>query len=384
TYLLTDHQSETTYIAQMSLTALNERKTLYHEEKWDVEAIELSPDEKTLIFSVNEGGVSRLMVMETSTHDVRKMDGVPGGVISSMSWLDDTRCIFTLKTPVEPGDIWQVTLPEGQVKRLTHFGESVKSVPLYEPKICHYESFDGLRVPYFYYDHNESSDKPAVVYVHGGPEGQTRADYNPIIQYLVEAGFAVAAPNVRGSSGYGRTYIHLDDVRKRMDSVKDLAWLAKDLIHSHKVGQDKIGIMGRSYGGFMVVAAMTHYADLWAAGVDIVGISHFKSFLENTGAWRRHLREAEYGSLENDVDFFEEIAPLNHSEKINAPLLVFHGRNDSRVPVSEAEQLVADMKSRNQTVELIIFEDEGHQTEKHKNHMTMHTKTATFFETYLR
>lgn len=180
-YLLTDHQAETTYISQMSLTALNERKTLYHEEKWDVEAIELSPDEKTLIFSVNEGGVSRLMVMETSTHDVRKMDGVPGGVISSMSWLDDTRCIFTLKTPVEPGDIWQVTLPEGQVKRLTHFGESVKSVPLYEPKICHYESFDGLRVPYFYYDHNESSDKPAVVYVHGGPEGQTRADYNPII-----------------------------------------------------------------------------------------------------------------------------------------------------------------------------------------------------------
>ncbi|HLR03049.1 MAG TPA: S9 family peptidase [Virgibacillus sp.] len=382
-YLLTDHQAETTYISQMSLTALNERKTLYHEEKWDVEAIELSPDEKTLIFSVNEGGVSRLMVMETSTHDVRKMDGVPGGVISSMSWLDDTRCIFTLKTPVEPGDIWQVTLPEGQVKRLTHFGESVKSVPLYEPKICHYESFDGLRVPYFYYDHNESSDKPAVVYVHGGPEGQTRADYNPIIQYLVEAGFAVAAPNVRGSSGYGRTYIHLDDVRKRMDSVKDLAWLAKDLIHSHKVGQDKIGIMGRSYGGFMVLASLTHYPDLWAAGVDIVGISHFKSFLENTGAWRRHLREAEYGSLEDDVDFFEEIAPLNHSEKIRAPLLVFHGRNDSRVPVTEAEQLVADMKNRQQTVDLTIFEDEGHQTEKHENHMTMHTKTAHFFEKYL-
>src|SRR5699024_12198224 len=114
----------------MSLTALNERKTLYHEEKWQVEAIELSPYEKTLIFSVNEGGVSRLMVMETSTHDVRKMDGVPGGVISSMSWLDDTRCIFTLKTPVEIGDIWQVTLHDGQVKRLTHIVDLLKTVPL--------------------------------------------------------------------------------------------------------------------------------------------------------------------------------------------------------------------------------------------------------------
>src|SRR5699024_10123833 len=168
-----------------------------------------------------------------------------------------------------------------------------------------------------------------------------------------------------------------------MDSVKDLAWLAKDLINSHKVGQDKIGIMGRSYGGFMVLASLTHYPDLWAAGVDIVGISHFKSFMENTGAWRRHLREAEYGSLADDVDFFEEIARLNHAEKIRAPLLVFHGRTDTRVPVPEAEQLAADMKNRQQTVDLTIFEDEGHQTEKHENHMTMHTKTAHFFEKYL-
>lgn len=384
-YFLTDQDAETTYLARMSLDAPHELEAPYHDNDWDVDGLAMSPDEQTLVFTVNEGGRSRLMTMNVFTHVVKAIDAVPVGVISSLSWLDDNRCIFTLKTPVEPGDIWQVTIINGEVERLTHFNESVANVPLYEPELCHFASFDGLDVPYFYYDNDtDSTDKPAVVYVHGGPEGQTKADYNPIIQYLVDAGFAVAAPNVRGSSGYGRTYIHLDDVRKRMDSVADLAWLVDDLVTSHGVGADKIGIMGRSYGGFMVLAALTHYPDLWAAGADIVGISHFKSFLENTGAWRRHLREAEYGSLENDVDFFEEIAPLNHSEKISAPLLVFHGRNDSRVPVSEAEQLVSDMKGRGQAVELTIFEDEGHQTEKHENHMMMHTMTAAFFEKNLR
>src|SRR5699024_8720913 len=157
-------------------------------------------------------------------------------------------------------------------------------------------------------------------YIHGGPEGQTKADYNPVIQYLADQGFAVAAPNVRGSNGYGRTYIKLDDVRKRMDSVKDLVWLVKDLVNTHEVDEKKVGIIGRSYGGFMVLAALTHFPEVWAAGVNIVGISHFKTFMENTGAWRRRLRAYEYGSLENDSDFFEEIAPLNHSEKIVAPL----------------------------------------------------------------
>lgn len=142
--------------------------------------------------------------------------------------------------------------------------------------------------------------------------------------------------------------------------------------------------MGRSYGGFMVLAALTHYADIWAAGVDIVGISHFKSFLENTGAWRRKLREYEYGSLKDDVDFFEEIAPLNHSDKIKVPLLIFHGRNDTRVPVSEAEQLTADLKEQGKQVDLIIFEDEGHQTEKIENHIKMNTEIVQFMQKFLK
>ncbi|MUV37293.1 Prolyl oligopeptidase [Lentibacillus sp. JNUCC-1] len=383
-YLVTDLNDETAYVARFSFDNPGHLTKVFQKEGWDVEELKLSPDEQTLIFIVNEGGISRLMVYDVVTKEVTQLEDLADGVVSSLSWIDANRFIFTLKTPVEPGDIWQVSLAGWEISRLTRLGESVSSVPLYEPSLCSFKSFDGLEVPYFYYDKAGASDKPAVVYVHGGPEGQTRADYNPVIQYLTEQGFAVAAPNVRGSSGYGRTYIHLDDVRKRMDSVQDLAWLVQDLIKTHNVGEDKIGIIGRSYGGFMVLAAMTHYPELWAAGVDIVGISHFKTFLENTGAWRRHLRESEYGSLAEDVDFFEEIAPLNHSDKIQAPLLVFHGRNDTRVPVTEAQQLVSDMKNRGQEVELTIFEDEGHQTEKLENHITMHSSTADFFEKHLK
>ena len=142
--------------------------------------------------------------------------------------------------------------------------------------------------------------------------------------------------------------------------------------------------MGRSYGGFMVLAAITHYPELWAAAVDIVGISHFKTFLENTGPWRRRLREKEYGSLKEDVDFFEEIAPLNHTDKIKAPLLIFHGRNDTRVPVSEAEQLNRDLENQGKEVELIVFEDEGHQTENIKNQIEMNTKIVAFMKKHLQ
>src|SRR5699024_9506183 len=148
-YLITDLHTDTRFIAKVSLDALNDLTPLYHEAEWDVETIKLSPDGKVLLFAVNEGGVSRLMMMDASTHEVKHIDGVPSGVISALSWLNDTQCIFTLKTPIEPGDIWQVTLPDGEVERMTDFGKSVQSVPLNEPELCHFKSFDGVEVPYF-------------------------------------------------------------------------------------------------------------------------------------------------------------------------------------------------------------------------------------------
>ncbi|HEV7661990.1 MAG TPA: alpha/beta fold hydrolase, partial [Chloroflexota bacterium] len=222
-----------------------------------------------------------------------------------------------------------------------------------------------------------------VVFVHGGPEGQFRPTFQPLVQYLVEAGFAVLAPNVRGSSGYGRTYVHLDDVRLRMDSVKDLAHAVYWLRDTGRADPDRIAVYGGSYGGFMVLAALTSNPELWAAGVDLVGIANFVTFLENTGPWRRHLREAEYGSLENDREFLIEISPINHVEKISAPLLVIHGANDPRVPISEAEQMVTKLKSLGRTVDFLRLEDEGHQIAKLKNKLVAYPLAVEFLKQHL-
>ncbi|WP_142828364.1 S9 family peptidase [Planococcus soli] len=381
--LVSDVGRDTLSIRQFSLESLYELDEIHSVKNWDIEEIELSPNNSQLAFTINEGGISRLGIYNLHNQTHKMIEKIPSGVFESLSWLAEDELVLGLKSPIYPGDIWKVSMDTGQSERLTLVGKDKTVEHLWlEPELCSFSSFDGLEIPYFLYGKREYS-QPVVIYVHGGPESQIRAEFNPVIQFLAANGFAVAAPNVRGSMGYGREYVQLDDVRKRMDSVADLKELAEDLVNSHGADRDKIGIMGRSYGGFMVLAALTSYPTVWAAGVDIVGISHFKSFLENTGSWRRAMREYEYGSLKDDGDFFEEIAPLNHTANIQAPLLVFHGRNDTRVPVSEAEQLTADLKNQDKHVELIIFEDEGHQTEKMENHIQMNTLIVEFMEKFL-
>ena len=382
-FFVSDKGRDTLAIHQFSLNAPGNSKEILNAENWDIEEIKLSPDQSKLAYSVNEGGISRLGVLTLEDEKSYTIEEIPQGVFDSLSWLNEEELLVGVKSPVYPGDIWKVSLDSKQAERLTFVGEEKEVEHLWmQPELCKFSSFDGLEVPYFLYGKKEHS-QPVVIYVHGGPEHQIRAEFNPVIQFLAANGFAVVAPNVRGSMGYGRNYVKLDDVRKRMDSVADLKELAEDLVANHGIDRGRIGIMGRSYGGFMVLAALTHYPDVWAAGVDIVGISHFKSFLENTGSWRRAMREFEYGSLKDDVDFFEEIAPLNYTANITAPLLVFHGRNDTRVPVSEAEQLTADLKEQKKQVQLVIFEDEGHQTEKMENHIKMNTMIVEFMQKFL-
>lgn len=214
-------------------------------------------------------------------------------------------------------------------------------------------------------------------------ESQIRAVYNPFLQYFLNRGYAVCTPNVRGSTGYGKTYSHLDDVEKRMDSVQDLTYLVEWLKTEGSADPLKIAIMGRSYGGFMVLAAITHYPEIWAAAIDIVGISSFRTFLENTSVWRRKLREAEYGNIEEHGEFFDQIDPIHHTDKINAPLMVLHGANDPRVPIEETEQIVTELKERNHPIQYIRFEDEGHFFVKLKNNIIAYTRVADFLEKYI-
>jgi dipeptidyl aminopeptidase/acylaminoacyl peptidase len=221
--------------------------------------------------------------------------------------------------------------------------------------------------------------------VHGGPEGQARPLWNPITVSLVSRGFNVLQPNVRGSSGYGHAYKSLDDVRLRMDSVRDLdagaAWLAE----SGTAPADRIAVIGGSYGGFMTLAAIAFFPERrWAAAVDIVGIGSWRTFLERTDTWRRPLREAEYGTLEKDAEFLESISPFSRIDAIRAPLMVIHGANDPRVPVYEAEQMVSALRSRGRDVEYLRYEDEGHGLAKAKNRADAWPKVVAFFERYLR
>jgi dipeptidyl aminopeptidase/acylaminoacyl peptidase len=263
-------------------------------------------------------------------------------------------------------------------------GLSPEGLP--EDEIVSWRSFDGRTIPGFLLRPRGASNgpRPTVVQVHGGPEGQARPLWNPLTVALVAAGFNVLQPNVRGSSGYGRAYMSLDDVRLRMDSVRDLDAAAAWLAESGVAPTDRIGVIGGSYGGFMTLAAITFCAERnWAAAVDIVGIASFTTFFARTAPWRRPLRAAEYGDPEKDADFLESISPLNFIDRIQAPLMVIHGANDPRVPVEEAEQIVATLRSRGRDVEYLRYEDEGHGLAKAKNRADAWPKVVRFFEKHM-
>ncbi|MGY5878923.1 MAG: prolyl oligopeptidase family serine peptidase [Candidatus Thorarchaeota archaeon] len=239
------------------------------------------------------------------------------------------------------------------------------------PTLHRFDSFDGLSVPYFRFIPNgEMPEKgwPTLLIIHGGPESQARPDFNPVLQFYLSGGFAIITPNIRGSSGYGRRYLDLDNIEKRLDSIMDIRHLALHLKDNDKeIDGKRLAIIGGSYGGFAVLSAMTEHPDLWKAGVDIVGISNFVTFLQNTAAWRRSLREAEYGSLEHDMETLVKVSPIHKIDKIAAPLFIIQGDNDERVPLSESLQMHEKLKEKGLDVELLRFADEGHGLAKLKN-----------------
>jgi dipeptidyl aminopeptidase/acylaminoacyl peptidase len=222
-----------------------------------------------------------------------------------------------------------------------------------------------------------------VVMIHGGPESQYRPSFSALTQYLVAEGFAVVAPNVRGSTGYGRAYQHLDDVEKRLDSVRDLAGLHDWLGTQPDLDEGRAALYGGSYGGYMTLAGLAFQPELWAAGVDIVGMSNLVTFLENTAPWRRAFREREYGSLEHDREVLEEASPINRVEAMRAPLFIIHGANDPRVPLGEAEQIHAVLTGRGVRSELLVYHDEGHGLAKLENRIDAYPRVAAFLHEVL-
>jgi dipeptidyl aminopeptidase/acylaminoacyl peptidase len=349
-------------------------------DDWDVEEVELSENGRWLLASRNIEGYSDFMLFNRRGRRVPGPE-MPEGIFGGFTFSpDESRLAFTLTSPNRNPDVWLVELPDGEPYRLTRSSTAGLPPDIFRrPKVVRYPSFDELEIPALFYE-PDMQNTPVVVNVHGGPESQSRPLFAPVTQYLLQRGYAVFAPNVRGSTGYGKAYTHLDDVYLRMDSVKDLAHAAYWL---RDRGHEMIAVMGGSYGGFMVLAALTEYPELWTAGVDIVGIANMVTFLENTGSYRRALREQEYGSLVGDREFLEAISPIYKAERIRAPLMVIHGRNDPRVPVGEAEQIVEKVRKNGGSVEYLVYEDEGHGLAKLKNRLDAYPKIAAFLDEYL-
>jgi dipeptidyl aminopeptidase/acylaminoacyl peptidase len=377
-YLATDRDGEFLRLARLDLATLS-LDYLTPDDR-DVEGVELSTDGRYLVASRNVDGYSDVLLFNGKGRrmpDPRIPEGIVGGFEFSP---DSGRLAFTLTAPERNPDVWVLDLPDGEARRLTR--SSTAGIPprtFRKPEVVRYPSFDGRRIPALFHEPG-IENAPVIVNVHGGPESQSRPAFAPVTQYLLHRGYAVFFPNVRGSTGYGKSYTHLDDVELRMDSVKDLAHAAYWL---RERGHERIAVMGGSYGGFMVLAALTEYPELWTAGVDIVGIANLVTFLENTGSYRRSLRESEYGSLEKDREFLASISPIHKAENIEASLMVVHGKNDPRVPVGEAEQIVERVKKYGGTVEYLLYEDEGHGLAKLKNRLDAYPRIAAFLEEHL-
>jgi dipeptidyl aminopeptidase/acylaminoacyl peptidase len=313
---------------------------------------------------------------------------MPRGVAGGFEFSADGRLLLgRAEGSVEPGDIWLHDTAAGATRRVTR--SSAAGLPAHafvEPELVSWASFDGLRIPGLLYSPatpRPASGHPAVVWIHGGPESQFRPTFQPVIQFLVGRGYAVLAPNIRGSTGYGRRYHSLDNRRLRGDAIKDIAATAAWLKSSGRADGARLAAMGGSYGGYMTLAALTFHPDLWAAGVDIVGISSFRSFLKNTGAWRQVHRASEYGDPVADAEFLDSVSPLNFADRIDAPLIVVQGANDPRVPRTEAEQIVDNLKRRNRPVEYLLFEDEGHGVVKLGNRIKAYGAIAEFLDKHL-
>ncbi|RLM94535.1 S9 family peptidase [Halobellus sp. Atlit-38R] len=357
---------------------------------WEIDGVAIDDESGRIVYSTNVDGYTELTVGElagpTTIADPTTPD-LPQGVAGGVAF-DSTgdRFAITVTRRSDPANVYVVDAETGATDRWTRAATAgIPRDSFVEPELVHYPTFDGREIPAFFTlpeTDTGAGETPVIVDIHGGPESQRRPSFSAVTQYFLANGYAVFEPNVRGSAGYGKAYGHLDDVEDRMDSVADVE-AAVEWLHDHPaVDPDRIVAMGGSYGGFMVLAAMTEYPDLWAAGVDIVGIANFVTFLENTGEWRRKLREAEYGSLEDDREFLESISPLNTIEDIRAPLFVLHGENDPRVPVSEAHQIV-EAASDHVPVRELVFEDEGHGITKLENRIDAYGAIVEFLNEYV-
>ena len=357
---------------------------------WNIEAMDLSLDGRTLVLSANEAGISKVYLLDTATKRIRPVTALPQGVVSALKWHRNRRDIgVSLNNGSAPTDAFAIDAQTLQVTRWTESETGgLPPTALLPPKLIRWPSFDQREITGFYYQPPPrfTGKRPVVIDIHGGPESQYRPSFLGRSNYfLQELGIALILPNVRGSDGYGKSFLALDNGVKREDSVKDIGALLDWIAAQPELDASRVMVTGGSYGGYMTLAVATHYGDRIRCAVDIVGISNFNTFLKNTESYRRDLRRAEYGDERDPMiaEFFERTAPLNNASQITVPLFVVQGGNDPRVPRTESEQMVAKVKQNGVPVWYLMARDEGHGFAKKNNRDFQYYATIAFMRQFL-
>jgi dipeptidyl aminopeptidase/acylaminoacyl peptidase len=384
-YLIANRDRDHKGIFEVDL-ATTSWKLLTPDLRWDVEELALAPSGGTLAYVVNEDGYSELEVMDLTSGARSRLDRIEEGVISGLRFSKE-QLGFTLSTPTRPAD---AATYDPKTRKLTRWTESevggLSPARFVVPELVRIASFDGVEIPAFLYRPTGEGPFPVLLWMHGGPEEQFRPAFDPIVQFFASSRrIAVLAPNVRGSDGYGKRFLSLDDGQRRHDAIADVGAVLDWIGTRADLDANRVGIHGASYGGFMVLASLVAFPKRFRAGSDLVGMSNLVTFLENTRDYRRELRRPEYGD-ENDPDvraYLESISPLGRAGEIEAALLVAHGENDPRVPLSEAEQLVRELRARGREAWFFVARGEGHSFRKRRNRDAFYRVMAQFFDRHL-
>ena len=397
-WYITDQGSEFRQLAWQSAEAGASAEIVTTGIAWDVGGAELSNDRSRIAFSVNEGGTSRVYLFDTETREYRSVDVIPTGLVFDLTLSpDDSKLAMTVNSAKTPSDAFVLDLGVAPLDygELTRWTTSevggLDTTQFRAPELVNFPTFDEVEgkrryIPAWVYKPPGKGPFPVVVSIHGGPEGQTRPRFSSTYQmWMDKLGVVVVLPNVRGSSGYGKNYLSLDNGFNREDTVKDIGALLDWIGTQDDLDADRIAVFGGSYGGYMVLASAFHFSDKLKAAVDIVGISNFVTFLENTQDYRRDLRRAEYGDERDPAmrAYLEEIAPLNNVDKIDIPMLIVQGENDPRVPVTESAQVVTALREQGLTVWYMNALNEGHGYRKKENRDIYQQATVQFFQEHL-
>jgi dipeptidyl aminopeptidase/acylaminoacyl peptidase len=387
-YLTTDKDSEFQRLEYMDL-ASKKLRVLSSAIPWDVTKFDLSHDGKTIAFVVNEDGVGKLHLLDTTSGKEKTVPKLPAGLIEDVEWNWNGHDLgLVLESARAQADCYSLDLTTGKVERWTTSESAVNTGDFPEAELVHWKSFDGKMISGFLYRPASkfTGKRPVVVNIHGGPEGQSQPIFRGRLNYFLnEKGIAVIFPNVRGSTGYGKGFSQLDNGFLREDTYKDINALLDWIATRPELDSERVAIEGGSYGGHMVLAVSTFYSDRIRCSIDVVGMSNLVTFLEHTEAYRRDLRRVEYGDERDPKmrEFLERIAPMNNTEKIRKPIFVIAGKNDPRVPVSESDQIVAALKKQGTPVWYLMAKDEGHGFKKKQNQDFQFDAEIQFLEKYL-